>query len=152
MQIFPLTFEDVEPMVEMAAAMHAEGKGYVGIPYEPDAMRTWFFQAMEQPDLVFCRVLKTDDGEFAGGHLGARGPFPFSGQFLAFEIAVYIYPQFRGGFSSVRLIKAFEDWARENNCIRAQAGASIDINDDIAIGIYERLGYYNAGPVLRKEL
>lgn len=151
MIVRPLQQKDIDQAVEIARQMVGEGDGYKGIPFEPSAARGWFFAALETPDNVFCSVAEKDGG-VVGGMLGCKGPILFSTALQGLELGLYLIPECRKGFTAVRLMNAFEQWAKQQGCSIVQTGVTIGINNHTAAELYRRRGYREVGPVFRKEV
>jgi GNAT superfamily N-acetyltransferase len=151
MHIRPIQQADIEAAVDVVGRMVEEGSGFKFIPFSPEVSRGWFTAAVERPQNVFCAILERE-GKVVGGMLGSRGLFSFSAAQLAFEMGLYILPEYRGGRYAVGLINSFEDWARAQGCVCVQSGVTIGINDELASELYRKLGYKDAGTLFRKEL
>jgi GNAT superfamily N-acetyltransferase len=152
MLIRPIEDQDVEPGIDIIRTMLEEGTEYQGVLFDEAVVRGWLRAAIEKPDDYFGVALMSEEGKPVGGMLGCRGNFTFSKQYMAIEVGLYILPEYRGSSAAVRLIKTFETWARDRGCVMIQSGVTIGINNDLAAGIYRKLGYRDAGPMLRKEL
>lgn len=61
--------------------------------------------------------------------------------------------KYRGGLSSYRLLKKFEQWAKEKQAIGVLVGALSGIEDNKpAIRLYEGTGYHSLGQFMLKEV
>jgi GNAT superfamily N-acetyltransferase len=83
------------------------------------------------------------------GHVTAQW---YSPRVDAHESLLFVYPEHRNGFTAVRLIKAFEQVAREHNAFSVNVGASLGITDKMLEALYEKLGYVRRGHGLTKRL
>jgi RimJ/RimL family protein N-acetyltransferase len=142
---------DVEALVELARAMHAEGKSHQNITFEAPVMRGWFTAAVNQPNEFFCNVA-TKGGEIIGAMLACRAPYVFSFDQKALELGLYILPKHRGGLAAYRMVCNFIRWAKEQNCKNIKVGVTIGIDDSKAIKFYERMGFAIEGPILNREV
>jgi len=85
-------------------------------------------------------ILVVEDGDGIYGYLAATfAHHPFIGRSIAMDIGWFVTKEKRGGMGSMRLVKAFEDWAKLMEADYAVLG---DINGvtDLA-GLYARCGY-----------
>lgn len=60
---------------------------------------------------------------------------------FACDIGVFVLPEFRGGSCFVRLVKTFENWAKEKGAQEIQLGVSTGVHPEQTVRMYERLGY-----------
>lgn len=151
MQIRPIRDEDVEQGVALIKRMLDEGSAHKRIPFDAPAIRGWLCAAVEKPDEFFC-VVAEHEGEIVGGMLGARTNYCFSFTQKAGELGLYVAPEHRGGMLGAKLIKSFEAWAKKHGCATVQVGVTIGINNDLAVKLYEKLGFTVEGPMMSKEV
>lgn len=76
---------------------------------------------------------------------------PFSGTKIATEIIWYVRPEYRGSIKSLRMIKEFETWAKEQGAEHVAMVAQENSGSDPA-RVYERLGYKLAERTFTKRL
>jgi GNAT superfamily N-acetyltransferase len=76
----------------------------------------------------------------------------FTQQKFASDMALYVEPKYRGGSVAFRLVKAFENWAKENGASHIWLGQSVGQNIDDTAKFYLRLGYSMAGVNTVKHL
>ena len=80
-----------------------------------------------------------EDGEIVGGLLGVLQPLFMSHTLVAAELAWFVDESVRGKRGALKLVKAFEGWAKEND---ADYITMADIEGIANLGpLYERLGY-----------
>lgn len=60
---------------------------------------------------------------------------------FACDIGVFVLPEHRGGTSFLRLVKTFEQWAKERGAQEIQLGVSTGVHPEQTVRMYERLGY-----------
>lgn len=99
---------------------------------------------------VFCS-LALKDNVVIGFFIGAVQKMWFSDDYAGYDLALYINKEYRGGMYAVRLIKEFEKYCKENNCITINIGASAEISNESAKRLYGKLGYKECGFVSHKE-
>jgi GNAT superfamily N-acetyltransferase len=143
--IINYTSELREDLLKMVLAMHAESRFKI-FRFSDDKIA----QLVQQPN-VFC-VLAKQEEKYIGFFIGVATDLWFSPDRAAYDLAFYIDPQHRGGFASVRMIHAFEDWAKKQKCSTINVGSSAEIATETARGLYQRLGYNECGFLAHKEI
>ena len=145
---------DLDELLEMGAAMHAESPAYRDEPFEPDIVRRWLMQRMSSTLLVddsAVFVAMGPDG-ITGVMIGFVADRWFNRRRFAAELILYVRPQHRGGRTLPRLVQAFEAWARAQGASKATIGTSTGIHAQRTVHTYGRLGYtldgHNATKVL----
>jgi N-acetylglutamate synthase-like GNAT family acetyltransferase len=76
----------------------------------------------------------------------------FTQQKFANDMALFVDPVHRGSSAAFRLIKAFENWAKEKGVSHIWLGQSVGQNIDSTAEFYSRLGYTLAGVNTVKEV
>lgn len=113
--------------------------GFV-FPFDPKAAAQFFAYHVRSPNAV-CLLLEIDG--IAQGILAATAfPHPYGPVSVAKESMWWIEPEHRGGTAAVRMLDAFEMWARRRGC---QFTGVAGMGDDPRVGaLYERRGYRGA--------
>jgi N-acetylglutamate synthase-like GNAT family acetyltransferase len=93
-----------------------------------------------------------EDKEIVGFICGAFHQQFFTQQKFASDMALYVEPKYRGGSAAFRLVKAFENWAKEKGASHIWLGQSVGQNIDATTKFYERLGYDMVGVNTVKHL
>jgi GNAT superfamily N-acetyltransferase len=93
-------------------------------------------------------VVSPDKGFMLGSITGTW----FDATIQAYEQLLYVYPNHRGGIIAVRLIRAFENLARERGATCIHVGASTGMNDARTLELYAALGYQAQTASMKKEL
>ena len=89
-------------------------------------------------------------GEIEGALVGLLSELYMSHTVQATELAWFVAKDYRGKPASIRLIKAFEKWAKESGANQVGMG---DIEGISSLeNLYNRLGYERAETVYLKEL
>jgi N-acetylglutamate synthase-like GNAT family acetyltransferase len=83
--------------------------------------------------------------EIIGFICGALHEQFFTQQKFASDMALFVEPKHRGGSAAFRLVKAFENWAKEKGASHIWLGQSVGQNIDDTKNFYIRLGYTLAG-------
>jgi GNAT superfamily N-acetyltransferase len=104
--------------------------------FDPAYAERLFTTHLLMPNML-CLVLDKD-GAAQGVLMAVASGHPFGPVRLATETVWWIEPEYRG-LSAVRMLEAFEDWAREQDCDysgMAGMGASPQV-----ASLYQRRGY-----------
>ena len=89
-------------------------------------------------------------GEIEGALVGLLSELYMSHTVQATELAWFVSKDYRGKPASIRLMKAFEKWAKESGANQVGMG---DIEGISSLeNLYNRLGYERAETVYLKEL
>ncbi len=91
------------------------------------------------------------DGRCLGGVGGTVVKLPLTGKIAALEMFWYVLPEYRGS-GGVRLLKRFEDWAREQGCEEIEMVLLECSMADKLDRFYQRSGYAPTERHYRKEL
>lgn len=90
------------------------------------------------------------DGEIEGALVGFLSELYMSHTVQATELAWFVSKDYRGKPASIRLMKAFEKWAKESGANQVGMG---DIEGISSLeNLYNRLGYERAETIYLKEL
>lgn len=144
-------FADAWAVRELAERMHAES-AFTHIPFDEDVLMQTLLGCINNPDDGVVLMAQNEDGVLKGFKFGVAHRFYFSTARVAHEMAMYVAPEFRGGFTCAALIKAFERWAKEVGALEVVIGVAANIDNDLTASVYERLGYAYRGPILKKVI
>lgn len=131
-----ITEEDVAEIVLMARAFHAES----GVSARFSEER---FLSTLQHCMLNGFAMRTTNGFM----LGAVFPDFYTEELTASEICLYTTPNKRGGIQAARMVNTFKQWAKDTGAYKITAGVSAGINDHVAQGLYNRLGFVQNGVV-----
>ena len=70
----------------------------------------------------------------------------------AYEKGLFVLPEHRGGSISVRLVRNFEEWAKQAGATNIWLGQSVGQNMESTLRFFERLGYACQGFTTCKKL
>lgn len=132
-------------LVRLATQMHRESRFNI---FKMDGKR--ITDLVKQPN-AFCVLSKKDD-HYTGFFIGVVSPQWFGPELAAYDLALYVEPEHRGGFTSISMIRQFEAWAKQKQCSTINVGSSAEIATDITKKLYNRLGYRECGFVAHKEI
>ena len=127
------TTDDIARLIEMGERFAAETEYCAIIKVRKDRLSDSIGSVLANPDGV---VLLSGSALKTTGMIAMLAyDHPFSGERTAFEIIWWVEPEARG--DGVRLLRAAENWAREQG---ASAMQMVAPNDRVGL-LYRRLGY-----------
>lgn len=138
---------DVAGVVALARAMHAESPVYRVRPFDPHKTAATFLGALPAGGAFVAE----SGGRIVGLMVGYLAEDFFGSAVIAGEYALYVLPEARGGTSAVRLLEAFEAWARRAGAVGGFLGVTAGIDDERVAALYMKLGYRPAGAAFAKE-
>jgi GNAT superfamily N-acetyltransferase len=109
------------------------------------------FQIIQNPN-VYAILYRNGTGRCIGmlaGHIGA--PW-FSTVPIAKDLAWYVEPEHRGGMAAVRMIRAFESWAKEQGAGEVWLAQSSGVSIERTRKFSEALGYITVGFLTRRSV
>ena len=150
------THEDIPAVVDLGARLHAESPTYRDFPYSRIKVRAVLQQCvgtLMAPAEDAVMLVAEEDGRLIGMLLGylTEGVF-VEDLVIATDLTFYVEPEHRGTMAAVRLLKAFEVWARTHGATHIAPGISTRINDERTQRFYERLGYASSGMSMTKRI
>ena len=91
-------------------------------------------------------------GKVDGYMAGIVGPMMFSDSLQLLELTLYVVPEKRNGRIAIELIKAFEQYGRDNGVVECFAGSSAGIKVEGVRRIYEHCGWQYVGDLMVRSL
>ena len=146
-QVRRMAEQDIEPMVEMGAAMHAES-AFAPLDYSREKCRLLCRRYIEHPDANFGAVASLE-GQLVGMYMGYITPYFFGNDTIATDILWYVRPEHRGSRAGMLLLSAFQDWAREQGAAEVCAGVSTAVEPEKTGAALERWGYRHVGGIYK---
>ena len=144
--IRPATEADVPYLIMLADVMLAESS-FSSVPFDPEAFALTVIRLLDDRQFV---TLAEKGGQIVGAMLGVAIPFAFSHAMMAQDVALFVHPGARGRLVSVRLVRAFEGWAKERDCLQIRPAVSSGC--EAACRLYGLLGYRPVGVSFMKEV
>lgn len=138
------TLSDLATLVEMGRAMQQESPRYARFDFD-DGKVQQLIATLIDLDGPGCALVATVDETIVGMLGGILVEHFFGRDTYAADLVVYVYPAHRGGTTVVRLVKAFEDWARSKGALECCVGVSTEIASTRVSALYRALGYRMAG-------
>lgn len=133
------TLADIDQLIELGRQMSQESPRFSRLGYVPGKVRQVLEFLIEHPDgLVLAGEI---DGRVLGVLVATCSEHFFSHDRVASELVVFVAPQARGGQLVVRMVKAFEAWAKDRGAREITMGISTEVNAERTAALYERLGF-----------
>lgn len=147
--IRPATIDDIPRILELGAMLHASSS-YNRMAFVP-AKAGAFLQALMAGDggVVFVAEV---DGVVVGGMAGGIVDQWFSDDLIAYDFSIFVEPRRRNGVIAIRLMTAFEEWARLQGAKQIHMGIGTDLNVEGTGRLYEHMGFRLFGPLYMKEI
>ena len=97
-------------------------------------------------------LIDEKDGDLRG-FIMAQLTTPYAGiSIIANDIAFFVSPEFQGGNTALRLIRAYEKWAKQAGATHIELGVSSGVDTERALSMYSYLGYAPSSVTYIKEL
>jgi GNAT superfamily N-acetyltransferase len=130
--------EDLDALIDMGAHFFGYSEFSRFATFDKDAARASLLAIMQTGVVMVAEV----EGEIAGGIVGVLAPLWFNPAFLAAtECAWWVKEEFRGGTTGVKLLWAFEEWAKQSGAAMV-AMSDLVINGEMPAGrLFEKLNY-----------
>jgi GNAT superfamily N-acetyltransferase len=146
---------DIPTLVELGRRLHDESPHFVRYEYSSEkvaalARRLIVGESLLSPPPGGVLVAELE-GRIVGMIVGLVIEHFFGSSRFATDLTFYVAPEHRGGSTAVRLIRAFEEWARENGAQYFVPGTSTEIQPERTLELYKHLGYRLSGYVMTKE-
>lgn len=146
--IRPATIEDIPRIVELGNMLHQESR-YAAISFSEEKVAALMKHLIQVDGVVFVAEV---DGEIVGGIAGGVTEFWFSTEKQAFDYSFFLAPDARHGMQAVRLMVAFESWAKLRGARQVDMGITTDIHVDKSARLYTGMGYKDCGKLFVKEI
>lgn len=130
--------EDLDALIALGAAMHAESPRYSRLPFSEERVRAIAEHVISQG---IALVAVSAMGGIVGMLAGIVSQHWFSTALIASDLVFYVAPEHRGGRAFFRLVREFEYQAAERGASEVQIGLSTEVNTEAAAGCCERLGF-----------
>lgn len=146
--IRPAKHEDIPRLVELGALLH-KTSSFSRMSYNPEKVGDLLGQLIDGLGVVFAAEI---DGQVIGGFAGALTEPWFGDDLIAYDYSFFIEPGKRQGFIAIKLILAFQEWAKAKGAKEIQVGITTGINVAGTTRLYRRLGFEYNGPLFRMEV
>ena len=142
------TEADFEDVARLGRLMHAESS-YAQLAFSEDRLRQIF--DVYTKDARRALILGRVNGEACGLYAGYITPYYFSNELVANDIAWFVVKERRGTSLGLRLLTAFENWAKDQGASEIRVGYSTDINPTAFDSLMLKRGYSRVGGNYRLE-
>ncbi len=136
---------DAYEILPLLRAMHEESPRLNIDPFSEERALLTIHNLITMP--IAFAVIAFFGTEIIGFMGAVKSPALTSNVVTAGEIGLYVKPEHRGCLAAVRMVRRFEEWAKNEKKI---VGTSLHIDDKAVIKFYERLGYREIGRSLMK--
>ena len=140
------TLDDIDRIVEIGKAMHEESS-YCDLPFDSVKVSNLMAGLIDGHGVVF---VAEKAGAIIGGFAGGVAEFWFCDSLHAFDYGLFILPEHRGGSAAIRLLSAFEHWAKSMGAVWCDVGITTGVHTEKTARMYEKLGYNQSGILFRK--
>ncbi|MFY1029147.1 GNAT family N-acetyltransferase [Pseudomonas asiatica] len=142
------THDDIPRLVELGQLLH-DTSSYAGSGIKPEKIADLLGQLIDGLGVVFAAEV---DGEVVGGFAGAITEQWFSDDLIAFDYSLFIEPSKRQGLTALKLVLAFQNWAKAKGAKEIRMGITTGMNVEGTSRLYRHLGFEYVGPLFRMEI
>lgn len=142
------THDDVPSLVRLGRLLH-DTSSYADLGYDDEKVARQCLALIDGAGAIFVSQL---EGEVVGFIGGAVTEHWFSTEKVAFDYSFFVHPEFRHGVTAVRLMQAFERWARAQGAVQMRMGVTTALNVAGTSRLYKAMGFVDAGVLFSKEL
>lgn len=150
MKIREITQGDVQTVLELAKDMHKESWFAAYDFDEAKAASIWERKQLFPND--WCLLLAEDNDQIIGVFVGFIVEHFFGRDRLSSDLILYVDPAHRGGTAAMRLVKAYEEWARNAGVKEIQLGIATNVHVDRTARLFEKLGFGDRAVMYRKRV
>lgn len=143
---------DLGNILAVCRAFHAESPTHSRLPFDEPTVLKLVSAALDNPDWLASVVIDEDRDCIAGMMLLYAMPVFFSKSTEVGDLTFYVAPDYRGSRAAFLMWKEAKAWAQRKGAARMQIGVTTGINNDSAIGFFQRLGMEVSGTVLEVHL
>jgi len=145
------THNDVQALLVMGHAMHAESPRFAPLDYSEGKVRRLIFRLLEVPRAGGILVAEAE-GKMVGMMAFFVAEHFFGGDMFASDMVFYVAPEHRGGSAFFRLLAAFEAWATDLGAKELVLGTSTGVNHERTVKALEHVGYVQFSTGLLKKV
>lgn len=138
------TLEDLTDIAVTGWEMHQESR-FSKFPYDVEKVIELASRLIES-ERGIC-LLYEKDGVLIGGFMGEVVEHYFGRSLAAYDYALFILPQFRGGTAAMRLIKEFVKQAVEKGAQEVVIANSTGVDSEMVEKLYKKLKFTRVGGV-----
>jgi GNAT superfamily N-acetyltransferase len=135
----------------LGETLHAESR-YAKTLYNKESIWKLLDLTVRMPEKFFCAYSKDSKGVLNGFFLGTINTEYFTNNPVACDLGMYVVKELRGSPIFYRMLKAFEQWAKDNSASKIILYHSTGINPEQSKEMFPKLGYTHYGHIFDKEL
>lgn len=140
--------DDIPRLVELGQLLH-DTSSYASVGMNPEKVGKLLGQLIDGLGVVFVAEVS---GEIVGGFAGAITEQWFSDDLIAFDYSLFIEPSKRQGLTALKLVLAFQEWAKAKGAKEIRMGITTGMNVDGTSRLYRHLGFEYVGPLFKMEI
>ena len=150
MAIRDAVLSDLPRIVELGRMLHQESPRFARMAFN-EIKAADFLAGLIQSGDGFL-VVSERDGQIVGGMAAMVAREWFSDERFAYDVSLFIEPQYRGSILPLRLLLSYKDWAKSKGLLFAVAGVGTGINVERTTELYRRAGMTDIGMILEFNL
>lgn len=131
----------MDMMIDIMSHIHEESPTYGGYVFEIEKAKDFLEHFLSEPD-EYCIFIHKEGGGMIVGQCAAQW---FTSEKEAFDLFIYVKPDYRKGRAAVRLIQAYEKWADKMGAKRTGIGTTSGINIESTDRLYRSMNYKKYG-------
>lgn len=135
---------DMPHLLELGRRMHQLTR-FRSHPFEPGRLQASLEHLLGSPDGRYAFLVAESAGRAVGALIGVMERQIFSAVDTASVMHFDVLPEFRMGGHGVRLLRAFERWARNRRAFEISFGTNSGIEIDTLRRFALRMGYAKVG-------
>lgn len=145
MIIRPATFEDLAAVISLGEEMH-KSSNFKHLEWDARHFGERVVSLITSPDHdIFLAVV---DGDVAGGILCGIGPGLSTRNLVAYELGLYVTPDYRRTSAASQLLRAYVRWSRDRGAKRITAGNSAGAPDEGYVKLLTKSGFERTGSLM----
>jgi L-amino acid N-acyltransferase YncA len=146
------TVQDIPALVALGQRIHGITRFQTLAYDEARVAQTLHAALTQRKDRYVCFVAVAADGQVVGLLLGVLERHIFTHQFTASVMVYAVLPERRTGGHGLRLMKAFEQWARNRQVAEIAFGINSGAEHDAVAAFARKLGFVGVGENLVKGM
>lgn len=149
MKIRPVTREDTDAVTQMGYAMHLES-AYAELGFRHGQVAATVGEVVDSE--WQSGFVAEKDGEVVGMVAGLIAAYEYGWALIAYDRLWYVIPDARGSSAAIRLLTAFELWAKAKGAAKIMMGQTTGVDPEGVKNLYRHLGYSHLGGNFAKDL
>lgn len=142
------TPSDIQTIVALGHLMHLESR-FKALPYASDKVSHIFTQLIDGKGFA---MVAEKDSQIVGVMGAIVMELWFSTVKAAQDFGLFIHPDHRGGMHAVRLLKAYEAWAKRQGVYAVEMGINTGVKVEETGRLLSLLGYTQVATLHSKEI